>query len=168
MVGLGIDPRRWPSRGGPAPAGPALDHPVLYLVDPGCPPPACGELEDWIRYPLDRDELVARSNRLVERGRERGANLVHLDDDDVLRVGDRLAILSRQEARLVRALLGACGHVVVRDELVLAVWPDGAPTDPRALDNRLRSVRERLAGLPLRIHTVRGRGLLLEQVPEPD
>ncbi len=89
-----------------------------------------------------------------------------MDDHDVLRVGDQIVILSPQEARLIGALIDALGHLVVREQLMSAIWPDAAPDDPRALDNRLKALRARLEGLPLRIHTVRGRGLLLERVPD--
>lgn len=167
LAGSGVDARPWPPAPDDEPLAGPVDHPVLYLVEPWSPPPPCGELEDWVRRPLEHDEVVARSHRLVARGREKGANLVALDEDGVLRVGDRLAILSPLEARLVGALLASCGDVVARDRVTAAVWPDGPPSDARALDNRVKVVRERLAGLPLRIHTVRGRGLLLSQVAEP-
>jgi DNA-binding response OmpR family regulator len=78
-------------------------------------------------------------------------------------VGEHIVILSEQEERLVRALADRPGQLVPRDELQLAVWPDGAPADPRALDNRVKTLRARLRGLPLRIHTIRGQGLLLER-----
>ena len=45
-----------------------------------------------------------------------------------------------------------------------AVWPQEPPDDPRALDNRVKAVRKRIEGTGLRIHTVRGRGLLLERM----
>jgi len=81
-----------------------------------------------------------------------------------LRVGDDMVVLSRLEARLMRTLIDSMGMLVLRADLVAAVWPDGPPADPRAIDNRIKSVRARLVGFPLRIHTIHGRGLILERV----
>jgi DNA-binding response OmpR family regulator len=156
----GIETRPWPSPDG----HPHTDHPVLYLVEPGAEAPRCGPLEDWVREPVDTDELFARADRLLVRARELGASLTRVDGDGTLRVGDQIIILSDQEARLMRALLDQVGQLVLREDLTAAVWPDDPPADPRALDNRLKTLRQRLRGVPLKIHTVRGWGLLLEQV----
>lgn len=141
------------------------DHPVLYLVEPGMAPPICRDLEDWVRIPLDLAELNARADRLVAWSRDLGALYTRVDDDDVLRVGDDMVVLSQLESRLMRALIDSMGMLLLRDDLIATVWPDGPPSDPRALDNRVKSLRARLDGLPLQIHTVRGRGLLLERLP---
>lgn len=141
------------------------DRAVLHLVEPGDDPPACSELEDWIRRPLDRDELYARADRLLARLAEHRAAQVAVDDENILRVGARLVVLSPLEARLVRTLLDQVGRIVTREALARAIWPDGPPSDPRALDNRVKATRGRLASVPIRIHTVRGRGLLLEVTP---
>lgn len=165
----GVEIRPWPVPGLDLDGSvPPATHPVLYVVAADAPPPWCGELEDWLREPVDAGELGARVDRLVARARGLGATLVVVDDDDVLRVGDRLLILSPQEARLLRALVADLGQLVRRADLEAAIWPEGLPDDPRALDNRVKTLRERLAGLPLRLHTVRGRGLLLERLTEPE
>lgn len=154
----GIDIRRWPQDGRPI----ASEHPVLYLLAPGAEPPRCGLLEDWLRLPIELDELHARADRLLARAATTGAALIRVDDG-ALHVGDSIVILSEQEERLVRVLIERQGQLVPRGELQRAVWPDGAPADPRALDNRVKTLRARLRGLPLRIHTIRGQGLLLER-----
>ena len=141
-----------------------VDHPVLYLVDADAEPPRCRECEDWIRLPLDPADLTARADRLIAWSREAGAVYTRVDEDDVLRVGDEMAVLSHLEARLMRTLIDAMGMLVRRADLIAAVWPDGPPSDPRALDNRVKSLRARLDGLPLRIHTIHSRGLILERV----
>lgn len=142
----------------------AADHPVLHLLDPGVEPPPCSELEDWIRVPIDLDELHSRANRLLARARHMGASLVRVDEAGTLRVGDRIIVLSLQEASLMAVLIEHLGEVVLRDDITEAIWPDGPPHDPRALDNRVKTLRQRIRGVPLRIHTVRGRGLLLERM----
>lgn len=146
------------------------EHPVLYLVEPDeDPPPSWGELEDWVRLPVDPDEVYERGDRLIARAAAAGASWTYVDDDDVLRAGTSLVPLSPLEAQLVRMLLDQVGEVVSREELEAALWPDGSPGDTRALDNRLTRLRRRIEELPVRIHTVRGRGFMLERsVREPD
>lgn len=145
------------------------DHPVLYLVAPGTAPPSSwGELEDWIRLPADSEEIYDRVERLAARAGDLGLATTWVDADDVLRMGSRLVPLSPMDAELVRVLLDQSGRIVTRRQLEVLLWPAGCPSDPRALDNRLKRLRRRLGGLPLRIHTVRGRGLLLERVGGPE
>lgn len=143
-----------------------VDHPVLYLVEPASEPPRCNDLEDWIRLPIDVAELHARADRLIAWSRDVGALYTRVDDDDILRIGDDMVVLSQLEARLMRRLIDSMGQLVLRAELTEAVWPAGPPADHRALDNRIKSLRARLDGFPLRIHTIHARGLILERVPE--
>jgi hypothetical protein len=141
-------------------------QPTLYLVEQGgAPPSRCSELEDWVRLPSDRDELFHRADRLLARASAVGALPVSIDDDGVLRIDDVLLILSPCDARLLRALLADRGRVVTREECKVAIWPDGAPEREESLNNRVRSLRARLDGTPLRIHTVRQRGFVIERVP---
>lgn len=152
-----------------APDHDAADHPVLYLVPDGAlPPPSWGPLEDWVRLPTDSGELYDRAERLLNRAAEAGSSLTEVDDDDVLRVGPHLVPLSPLESILIRSLMEQVGCIVARDEIEARLWPEGLPADDRALDNRVKRLRQRIAGLPLRIHTVRGRGFLLERLVPAD
>lgn len=142
------------------------DRPTLYLIKPGVTPPLeWTELEDWIRLPTTTAEIYDRVERLLARTSVVLASTTVVDDDDVLRAGSRLVPLSPMDAELIRLLLDQAGRIVTRQELERSLWPDAMPTDVRALDNRLKRLRLRLVGLPLRIHTVRGRGFLLEHLP---
>lgn len=85
-----------------------------------------------------------------------------LDDDGVLRLGDRWVSLPPVEARLTQALLGRYGAVVSREALGRSGWPDGAP-GRNALDVHMLRLRRRLGPLHLAIRTVRSRGYLLER-----
>jgi DNA-binding response OmpR family regulator len=85
-----------------------------------------------------------------------------LDDDGVLRVGDRWVSLPPVEARLTDALLDRFGAVVSRDALGRAGWPAGSP-GRNALDVHMLRLRRRLVPLELVIRTVRSRGYLLER-----
>jgi DNA-binding response OmpR family regulator len=84
-----------------------------------------------------------------------------LDEFDVLWRGDRWVALAPIEARMLEVLLARCGSVVSRRELGSAAWPDGVP-GTRAVDSRLRRLRDRVEPLGLQIHNVRRRGLMLE------
>lgn len=142
----------------------AVGTPVLHILPADAPPPTCGPLEDWIRLPIERDDLIVRADRLLDRARARSPLPVEVVDG-VLRAGELVEVLSPQEERLMRALLDQPGQLVPREDLIAATWPDGAPSDPRALDNRVKTLRRRLEAFPLRLHTVRSRGLLVELDP---
>jgi hypothetical protein len=138
-------------------------QPRLLLVERGAPPIPTDELEDWIRLPADDLDLRVRVEALRRRtGTEIGAVPV-LDDDGVLRMGDRWVSLPPVEARLTRALLDRFGAVVSRDALARSGWPGGSP-GRNALDVHVLRLRRRLAPLRLAIRTVRSRGYLLERV----
>ncbi len=147
----------------------APDHeggPVLHILARDGAPPSCGPLEDWIRLPVDRDDLIVRADRLLDRSRDLVADPV-LVEDGILRSGELVEVISPQEERLMAALLATPGHLVSREALIEAIWPEEPPADPRALDNRVKTLRRRLQPFPLRIHTVRGRGLLVELTDQP-
>jgi hypothetical protein len=136
----------------------------LHLVAEGGTPPRCGELEDWVRLPVDRAELLARADRLLARLAPAEVPRPEVDADGVVRCGGAIAIVGPQEAELLRLLLAARGGLAVRADLIAALWGADVPSDPRALDNRIKALRHHLRTLPLRISTVRGRGFLLEVV----
>jgi len=135
-------------------------RPRLLLVAPNAEPPADWDgLTDWVRLPVDDRDLCARVaalQRLASRVPE-----PTLDEFDVLWRGDRWVALAPIEARIVEVLLARCGSVVSRRELAIAAWPGGAP-GARAVDARLRRLRDRVEPLGIRIHNVRRRGLMLE------
>jgi hypothetical protein len=136
-------------------------QPRLLLVERGAPPIPSDELEDWIRLPADDLDLRVRVEALRRRtDGDSGSTL--LDDDGVLRVGDRWVSLPPVEARLTAALLDRFGAVVSRDALARSGWPGGSPRR-NALDVHVLRLRRRLAPLRLAIRTVRSRGYLLER-----
>lgn len=139
------------------------DRPVLHLLEPGVrAPDRWGELEDWVRLPADPHELYDRADRLLRRAEARNAARMEVDADDIFRVGPHLVTLSPMEAQIVRLLLAEERRVVARERIEDELWGSDGPPDHRALDNRVKRVRNRLAGLPVRIHTVRAKGYVLE------
>jgi DNA-binding response OmpR family regulator len=137
-------------------------RPRLLLVEDGAPPPiTVGELEDWIRTPAEEIDLRARVDGLQRRAFGLSAAPPELDDDGVLRVGDRWVSLPPVEARLTAALLDRFGAVVSRENLARAGWPAGSP-GRNALDVHVLRLRRRLVPVTLAIRTVRSRGYLME------
>ena len=148
-------------------------QPRLLLVERGAPPIPTDELEDWIRLPADDLDLRVRVEALRRRTDGDAGTVPALDDDGVLRMGDRWVSLPPVEARLTRALLERFGAVVSRDALARSGWPAGSP-GRNALDVHVLRLRRRLSPLRLAIRTVRSRGYLLERAdgagqvaPEP-
>jgi DNA-binding response OmpR family regulator len=142
-------------------------RPRLLLLEDGVPPPPSGadDVEDWIRVPAGEGDLRARVEGLRRRAEARFEPAPALDDDGVLRLGDRWVSLPPVEARLTAALLDRYGAVVSREALARAGWPAGAP-GRNALDVHVLRLRRRLAPLSLAIRTVRARGYLLERVAD--
>ena len=137
-------------------------HPRLFLVAPEVTPPSDWDpLTDWVRLPADDRDVIARATALQRRVTPQPQPT--LDEFDVLWRGAQWTALAPIEARIMELLLTQCGSVVSRVQLRTA-WPNGSPGS-RAVDARLAQLRERIAGLGLRIHTVRSRGLLLEVTP---
>lgn len=87
--------------------------------------------------------------------------LVHIDEFGVLRCGDAWTALTRTQEVIMRLLVERLGEAVGRDELAAAAWPEGGP-DPHGIDVHMHKLRPRLKEVGLVIHTLRGRGFLLE------
>ena len=150
----------WPDQADEAAECARTRQPRLLLVAPDAePPPDWDGLTDWVRLPVDDRDLCARIAALQRLGSR--VPEPALDEFDVLWRGDRWRALAPIEARLVEVLLARCGSVVSRRELGAAAWPDGVP-GTRAVDARLRRLRDRVEPLGIRIHNVRRRGLMLE------
>jgi DNA-binding response OmpR family regulator len=138
-------------------------EPRLLLVEQGqCPPVVMDCLEDWVRVPATEEEVQARLDALLVRGKAHAHDAPGLDDNGVLRFRSRWVALSPVEARLTGELIRRFGAVVSREGLVEAGWPqDGAARN--ALDVHVLRLRRRLGPIGLAIRTVRSRGYLLEE-----
>jgi DNA-binding winged helix-turn-helix (wHTH) protein len=97
-------------------------------------------------------------------GRGSGAasdSAVHIDELGVLRRGGAWISLSPTQEAIVRVLVEHVGEAVARGDLAAAAWPSGGPL-PHGIDVHIHKLRPRLAELGLVIHTLRGRGYMLE------
>ena len=144
----------------PGAAGPGR----LYLVESGAEPPSVeGCLEDWVMLPASEEEISARAVALLKRLRlhQGPGDRPHLDKMGVLHLGERWVDLPPLEARLFRLLLDRLGEAVGTDELLAAGW--GSGTNSRGnLRIQVLRLRRRLAETGLSIHTLPGRGYMLE------
>ena len=134
------------------------------LVEQGAPPVPVDHREDWIRLPADDVDLRVRVEALRRRLGAESPGAPALDEDGVLRVGDRWVALPPVEARLAKVLVERFGAVVSRDTLTRTGWPGGS-TSRNALDVHVLRLRRRLQPVGLAIRTVRSRGYLMERVP---
>jgi hypothetical protein len=141
--------------------------PRLLLISPGVAPPhVVDELEDWVRFPLDAEELEVRVATLAKRARDvepRPWGLV-LDADGMLHHEGRWVALAPMEELVLARLLERPGEVVTRIDLTRAAWPEVTPADPRAVDGVVKRLRRRLASLGVRIDTVGRVGFLVDCV----
>lgn len=111
--------------------------------------------------PLSLDAPLPRGLRLDAAGRRVFVNGKPLEPP-----------LSAQQYRLLEVLLGT-GGVVVRDDIVRAVWPDAADggVSEQSIDALVRRLRERLAEVDPEhqyIVTMRGHGFRFENRAAPD
>lgn len=123
--------------------------------------------DDYLAKPFDVRELLARVEALAKRGR--GASdpspesLVLDPVRHAIVCGDREALLTPTEFRMLAAITSRPGEVVRRRTVVAAAWPDGAIVSENTVDSFVRRIRGKLAdvGSPVRLQTVRGVGFTL-------
>jgi DNA-binding response OmpR family regulator len=84
-----------------------------------------------------------------------------IDSLGLLHFGGRWLSLSPTQEAIMRSLAGRFGRPISRTEVAAAVWPSGGP-DQHAIDVHIHRLRPRLREVGLVIHTLRGRGFLLE------
>jgi len=132
----------------------------LLVIDRKAPPPAVWDvLEDWVRLPVDRDELESRRLRLMRIVKRRRPPV--LEEHGLVRRGKAWVALSNVEEQLFRPLLENLDHVVRRADLGRAIGADLG--DRRnTVDAAIRRLRLRIAPLGLTIRTVRPHGYALE------
>lgn len=151
---------RWPAERGRLDALRTRGEPRLVVVEDGPPPVGDDCLEDWLRAPVDVDELRVRVDTLRSRAR-RHERPPTIDADGVLRYGGRVVTLPPVQRQLASALLERRGTVVSRETLAKGVWPDGMPRERNVLDVHVARLRRMLTSIGLELKTIRRRGYLL-------
>lgn len=135
-------------------------EPRLIVVEEGAPPAGDDPLEDWLRAPVDVDELRLRVDTLRSRAQRRDPAPA-VDDDGLLRFRGQIVALPPVQRNLAGPLVERMGSVVSREALVRSAWPDGPPRHRNVLDVHIARLRRLLGGIGLELKTVRRRGYLL-------
>jgi two-component system response regulator MprA len=123
--------------------------------------------DDYLTKPFDVAELVARVGALVRRGRSplatASGDLVLDPTRHAVVCGDKEAMLTPTEYRILAAITSRPGEVVRRRAVVAAAWPDGAIVNENTIDSYAARIRRKLVqvGSPLTLRTIRGVGFTL-------
>jgi DNA-binding response OmpR family regulator len=139
--------------------------PRILLLAPGCPPPLLlDELEDWVRSPIDAEELDARLAMLARRA---GSTTIHESiclHDGILRVGDRWTPIPDGQRRIVALLIDRIDTVVSDHEIAQAHGSSEVISNPRTVKSMMWRLSRRLTDVGIALHKVRGRGYLVELI----
>ena len=153
------------------------DVPVLFLSAKDDPPDRVVGLrmgaDGYLGKPFDNDELVARVQALLRRGRVRsepkdgqlrfGRFIVDLASMQAI-VGDRQLPLTPTEFKLLRTLAAQPGRVFTRDDLLVGVWSYEPGSATRLVDVHVGRLRKKLEDAEISevsIATARGFGYRL-------
>ena len=133
--------------------------------------------DDYLAKPFSPAELVVRVGRVLDRAGDgtsaEGGILQHGDlavdtaRHDVT-VGGRRVVLTAAEFRLLTALLEAGGRVLIRDQLMDAVYGIDELVLDRTIDVHVGRLRDKLgddAAAPRYIATIRGAGYRAAPLP---
>lgn len=128
--------------------------------------------DDYLAKPFDAELLAARVQALLRRtyAYRRAADVldcggVPLDlSAGVLRAESGPVTLTRNELRILQALLERRGKVVRREDLMTALWATDCYVDENTLTVNVGRLRKKLeaAGLPGLIRTVKGEGYCIQ------
>ena len=134
-------------------------HARLLLVAPGVAPPVARHPEeDWVRRPVDDDDVRARIASLLDRladGRERHVEI----GSGRIRYRGRWAALSETEEALASVLGADFGEVVELGQLRVA---GGRRLSDGSIRVHLTRLRKRIAPIGLVVRVVRGHGYVLD------
>ena len=141
----------------------------LLVVEAGeLPPTDIDVLEDWASATADAAELEARLASLEARLASLEARATRVndvptigDDDDVVRFGGRWIALGAVEASIARVLIEHLGELVSRSTLETGAWGERS-VRANTTDRQLHRLRRHLGDIGLALHTVRGKGYVLE------
>ena len=138
----------------------ALDRPRLKVgaLD--------ADADDYVTKPFNMDELVARMRAVLRR--RPATDRLHVEDLEVS-VAERMATragtpleLSPKEFDLLAYLVANAPWVVSREQILAAVWREGAEVDANVVDVYVGYLRRKLEQTgPRLLHTVRGVGFVV-------
>lgn len=162
LAGLPVELIMWPAESDRREilARAAVPRILLVAVD-ASPPHVIGVDEDWIRLPAADADVLARAMQLLRLEEHLRTDVPYLDGRRYLHRAGTTVLLTAAEASIMSLLLADIGAIVLHASLEDEVWHGPAPSHD-ALDAAIYRLRRRLAGLGMRIRSVRGRGFTLE------
>lgn len=155
----GVDVVLWPAEADRRAALAEAGQPSLLVLADDEPVPAVGLLEDWVREPLEADEVRARCLAL---GRRLACARPPTLDDGLLFHDGAWAAIPPAQVAMVELLVARIGSVVRKDELMAAAEAGGGSSHEEAVKAAMGRLVKRLAPLGLTLRAIRGRGYLLE------
>jgi DNA-binding response OmpR family regulator len=129
--------------------------------------------DDYLAKPFDLNELIARIQALIRRSRGQSSSLfktgdliINTNSRTVTRAG-REIILSAREYDVLAYLALNTGRVVSRTELIEHIYQTEYELDSNIIDVYISYLRNKIDKefSPPLIHTVRGAGYILKEVP---
>jgi len=157
---------RWPDQADEAHRLASLGTPRLLLVEPGVPPPtetSC--VADWLRLPVEDQDMRARLAALSERSLRHPIAPV-VDDCGGVSYRGTTVFLPEVDERIARILIESFGRPVRNEELISRVWTEDASKG--ALRVHVFRLRHRLAPLGLTITSIRGHGYVMREAEATD
>lgn len=160
-VESGVSLLRWPEEEALRSGLAVLGRPRILLIDDGVAPPATpDQLEDWLRWPPDPEELAARARTLGQRAQPT-ADRPTLDEDGLLRRGTAWVAISDIQLPLLRHLLDNFDRVVRYETVAELYATAGGTTHIASVRTVLSRVDARVRPLGLELASVRRRGVIL-------
>lgn len=129
--------------------------------------------DDYLVKPFSLDELMARVRALLRRKTSENRTVLTLGDLTVdlvsrtaRRGGDFIPLQNRQ-LELLTYLMTHANQVVTRDMIAQDVWKESTATWTNVIEVQINQLRRKLeqSGKPALLHTVRGQGYLLGDLP---
>ena len=129
--------------------------------------------DDYLVKPFPLAEALARVRALLRRSYVKKSPLMRVADVELdpmrrtVRRGDSVIDLTALEYRLLEYLFYRTGEVVTRTDIWERVFEDGTGGSSNAVDVYIGYLRKKLTagGAPELIHTRRGQGYILEEIP---
>jgi hypothetical protein len=140
----------------------AARRPRILAVGPGEPPPAVtDDLEDWVRLPVEDDELALRQQTLLDRWLA-GRGGLWLDEDGIVHSAGRWVALPPPQAAAVVPLVAALDAVVARADVREAYEAAVGPCTDVAFASMLARLRPKFRQVGGTLHLLSRGRLLLE------
>jgi DNA-binding response OmpR family regulator len=129
--------------------------------------------DDYLVKPFALDELMARIRALLRRDSRSGRTILYYGNVTVdlvartARRGSELIPLQNRQLELLAYLIAHANEVVTREMIAREVWKETTATWTNVIEVQINQLRKKLdtPGQPPILHTVRGQGYLLGDVP---